>query len=73
MPITATAWTVLLALGVALAGLGYEYGRRPIYDDPAHWTNTMAHSAMVIGRLLTLLAVLLFVGGESVAQGGLRL
>jgi hypothetical protein len=35
MPLSMTAWTVLLAVGVALAGLGYEYERRPIYAEPS--------------------------------------
>lgn len=71
MPISMTAWTVLLALGVVLAGLGYEYDRRPIFTDPGHWSNSIAYAAMVIGRLLTLLAVLLFCAGPSVVEGGL--
>lgn len=72
MPLTTATWTMLFALGVVLAGAGYEYGRRPIYADPAHWTNSVAYAVMIIGRMITLLAVFLFVAGERVVEGGLR-
>lgn len=72
MPLSTTDWTILLALGVVLAGAGWEYRRRQIFSDRGHWSHSAAYSVMVIGRLLTLLAVLLFVGGESVVEGGLR-
>jgi hypothetical protein len=66
-----TAWTVLLSIGVALAGLGYEYERRPVYADPAHWSNAVAHTVKVIGRMLVFLAVILFCIGERAVEGGL--
>jgi hypothetical protein len=69
---TLTAWTVLLALGVVLAAAGYEYDRRPIFAEPTHWTNAAAYAVKVIGRMLTLLAVLLFCAGPSVVEGGLH-
>jgi hypothetical protein len=66
-----TAWTVLLAVGVALAGAGYEYERRPVFSDPSHWSNAVAHTVKVIGRMLVFLAVALFCIGERAVQGGL--
>ncbi len=72
MPIPTTTWTLLLALGIALAAAGYEYDRRPVYSDPGHWSNSIAHAVMVIGRMLTLLAVLLFCAGSAVVEGGLH-
>ncbi|MBN9074577.1 MAG: hypothetical protein J0H34_23820 [Rhizobiales bacterium] len=68
---TLTAWTVLLALGIVLAGLGYEYERRPVYADPAHWSNAVAYAVKVIGRMLVFLAVALFCVGDRAVQGGL--
>ena len=67
LPLTASAWTVVLAVGVTLAGLGYEYRRRPVYADPGHWTNDTAYAVMVTGRAVTFLAVALFVGGQVAA------
>lgn len=63
LPLTGIAWVVLFALGVALAGLGYEYRQRPIFAGP-HWTNDIAYSVMVTGRVVTFAAVALFVGGQ---------
>jgi hypothetical protein len=68
-PLTPESWTVLLAVGLALAGLGWEYRRRPVYQGP-HWTNDVAHAVMVTGRITFFVAVLLFVGGG--VQGGLH-
>lgn len=62
--ITAAAWTILFAFGVALAGLGWEYRRRPVYSAPEHWTNDVAFAVMCAGRAVVFLAVLLFVGGQ---------
>lgn len=64
LPLTATAWTVLLALGVALAGLGWEYRRRPIFAEASHWTNDVAFAVMCCGRAVTVLAVALSVAGQ---------
>jgi len=72
MPMTLTAWTVLLAVGIALAGLGYEYERRPIYSDPSHWSNAAAYAVKVIGRMVVFLAVALFCIGERAVVGGLH-
>lgn len=72
MPLSTTAWTCLLAIGVALAGAGYEYDRRPIYSDPGRWTASVAYAVMVIGRMLVFLAVALFCIGEKAVVGGLH-
>lgn len=64
--LTAAAWTALFALGVALAGLGWEYRRRPVFSDPHHWTNDIAYAVMAVGRAITFTAVLLFVAGQVV-------
>ncbi|WP_296740440.1 hypothetical protein [Mesorhizobium sp.] len=72
MPLSTTAWTIFFALGIALAWAGYDFRRLRFVPDPAHWSNDIAYSVMVIGRLLTLLAVLLFVAGERFVQGGLH-
>lgn len=66
-PIPATAWAVLLALGITLAGLGWEYCRRPIFSAPTHWTNNAAYAVMIVGRTVVFVAVLLFVGGQVTA------
>lgn len=64
LPLTAAAWTVFFAVGVALAGLGWEYRRRPVYADPEHWTNATAYAVMCAGRVMVFAAVLHFVGGQ---------
>lgn len=63
LPITAAAWTVLFAFGIALAGFGWEYRRRPIFPEPSHWTNDLAFAVMCAGRAVVFAAVLLFVAG----------
>lgn len=64
LPLTAAAWTVLLASGFILAGLGWEYRRSPVYVEPDHWTNDVAFAVMCVGRAVVFLAVALFVGGQ---------
>ncbi|WP_295808491.1 hypothetical protein [uncultured Nitratireductor sp.] len=64
LPIDATAWTVLFAVGVALAALGTEYRDRPVFDTPDHWTNDAAFAVMCCGRAVVFLAVALVVGGQ---------
>lgn len=64
LPLTATAWTVLFAVGIALAALGTEYRARPIFDAPDHWTNNAAYAVMVTGRAVVFLAVVLSVAGQ---------
>lgn len=63
LPLTGAAWCILLAASFALAGLGTEYRRRPVYEDP-HWSNDIATAVMWSGRAGVWLALFLFVGGQ---------
>lgn len=64
LPIDAYTWTVFFAIGVAMAGLGYEYRQRPIFSAPQHWTNNAAYAVMCVGRAIVFAAVVLHVSGQ---------
>lgn len=63
-PLTAMEWTVLLTVGIGLAGLGYEYRQRPVFSDPDHWTNNAAYAVMTMGRSIVYAVILLAVGAR---------
>jgi uncharacterized membrane protein YccF (DUF307 family) len=63
LPLTGAAWSILLAASFALAGVGTEYLRRPVYEGP-HWSNDIAAAVMWSGRAGVWLALFLFVAGQ---------
>lgn len=64
LPLDAYTWTAFFAAGIAMAALGYEYLRRPIFAAPTHWTNHAAFAVMCVGRAVVFAAVVLHVAGQ---------
>lgn len=66
LPLSGFVWTSLFAFGAALAGFGYEFRQRPIYKDMTHWTNDIAYSIMISGRVVVFICVALALAKQVV-------
>ncbi len=63
LPLSPESWVAIFSTGIILAGLGWEYRQRPVFDEPTHWTNGLAYATMVVGRIIVFGAVCLFFAG----------
>jgi hypothetical protein len=66
LPMSATAWSILLAVSFAFAAAGTEYLDRPIFEGD-HWSNDIAAAVMWSGRAGIVLLLCAFVGGGIAA------